>query len=164
MRSASLLCSGARRRASTSGRSLITGLPVCPASQRGGEVPLHAQDETAKLAQFTDYRMVSVVGGQSIEEQGFKLRKVRPPSCAAVVLTAAWLARHTLPARTGATLQFLWPALTVQRRDKTVVRAAAVGRVPLLLHRAMRCALKGPPFPSPRHWIIVLQNGDAGRA
>ena len=43
---------------------------------------LRAQEETAKLAQFTDYRMVSVVGGQSIEEQGFKLRKVRPPpSC-----------------------------------------------------------------------------------
>jgi hypothetical protein len=28
-----------------------------------------------KLAQYTEYRMVSVVGGQSIEEQGFKLRK-----------------------------------------------------------------------------------------
>ena len=28
-----------------------------------------------KLAQFTDCRMVSVVGGQNIEEQGFKLRK-----------------------------------------------------------------------------------------
>ena len=33
------------------------------------------QEETTKLAQFTDYRMVSVVGGQNIEEQGFKLRK-----------------------------------------------------------------------------------------
>ena len=37
------------------------------------------QEETMKLAQYTEYRMVSVVGGQSIEEQGFKLRKVRPP-------------------------------------------------------------------------------------
>jgi len=34
-----------------------------------------AQEEARKLAQFTDYRMVSVVGGQNIEEQGFKLRK-----------------------------------------------------------------------------------------
>ena len=33
------------------------------------------QEETTKLAQYTDYRMVSVVGGQNIEEQGFKLRK-----------------------------------------------------------------------------------------
>ena len=35
------------------------------------------QEETRKLAEYTDYRMVSVVGGQSIEEQGFKLRKAR---------------------------------------------------------------------------------------
>ena len=34
-----------------------------------------SQEEARKLAQFTDYRMVSVVGGQNIEEQGFKLRK-----------------------------------------------------------------------------------------
>jgi len=34
-----------------------------------------AQEEARKLSQFTDYRMVSVVGGQNIEEQGFKLRK-----------------------------------------------------------------------------------------
>ena len=33
------------------------------------------QEEAGKLAQYTDYRMVSVVGGQNIEEQGFKLRK-----------------------------------------------------------------------------------------
>ena len=33
------------------------------------------QEEARKLAQFTEYRMVSVVGGQNIEEQGFKLRK-----------------------------------------------------------------------------------------
>ena len=33
------------------------------------------QEEARKLATFTDYRMVSVVGGQPIEEQGFKLRK-----------------------------------------------------------------------------------------
>jgi len=36
-----------------------------------------------KLAQFTDYRMVSVVGGQNIEEQGFKLRK----GCEIVIAT-----------------------------------------------------------------------------
>ena len=49
------------------------------------------QEETRKIAEYTDYRMVSVVGGQSIEEQGFKLRKARaallgflaiPQSCA----------------------------------------------------------------------------------
>ena len=51
------------------GRMLIEGLPV-----------LGAQEETRKLAQYTDYRMVSVVGGQSIEEQGFKLRKVPRPA------------------------------------------------------------------------------------
>ena len=33
------------------------------------------QEEARKLAVYTDYRMVSVVGGQPIEEQGFKLRK-----------------------------------------------------------------------------------------
>jgi ATP-dependent RNA helicase DDX23/PRP28 len=36
-----------------------------------------------KLAQYTDYRMVSVVGGQSIEDQGFKLRK----GCEIVIAT-----------------------------------------------------------------------------
>ena len=36
-----------------------------------------------KLAQFTAYRMVSVVGGQNIEEQGFKLRK----GCEIVIAT-----------------------------------------------------------------------------
>ena len=41
------------------------------------------QEETMKLAQFTDYRMVSVVGGQNIEEQGFKLRK----GCEIVIAT-----------------------------------------------------------------------------
>ena len=41
------------------------------------------QEETVKLAQFTDYRMVSVVGGQSIEDQGFKLRK----GCEIVIAT-----------------------------------------------------------------------------
>lgn len=35
------------------------------------------------MAQFTDYRIVSVVGGQSIEEQGFKLRK----GCEIVIAT-----------------------------------------------------------------------------
>lgn len=33
------------------------------------------QEEAKKLAEYTGYRMVSVVGGQSIEEQGYKLRK-----------------------------------------------------------------------------------------
>ena len=41
------------------------------------------QEETTKLAQYTDYRMVSVVGGQNIEEQGFKLRK----GCEIVIAT-----------------------------------------------------------------------------
>ena len=41
------------------------------------------QEETTKLAQFTDYSMVSVVGGQNIEEQGFKLRK----GCEIVIAT-----------------------------------------------------------------------------
>ena len=36
-----------------------------------------------KLAQFTEYRMVSVVGGQNIEDQGFKLRK----GCEIVIAT-----------------------------------------------------------------------------
>ena len=36
-----------------------------------------------KLAQFTEFRMVSVVGGQSIEDQGFKLRK----GCEIVIAT-----------------------------------------------------------------------------
>ena len=36
-----------------------------------------------KLAHFTPYRMVSVVGGQSIEDQGFKLRK----GCEMVIAT-----------------------------------------------------------------------------
>lgn len=41
------------------------------------------QEETQKLAQFTEFRMVSVVGGQSIEDQGFKLRK----GCEIVIAT-----------------------------------------------------------------------------
>ena len=40
-----------------------------------------------KLAQFTEYRMVSVVGGQNIEEQGFKLRK----GCEIVIATPGCL-------------------------------------------------------------------------
>ena len=35
------------------------------------------------MAHFTPYRMVSVVGGQSIEDQGFKLRK----GCEMVIAT-----------------------------------------------------------------------------
>ena len=43
----------------------------CGGAQQG----LAVQEEARKLATFTDYRMVSVVGGQPIEDQGFKLRK-----------------------------------------------------------------------------------------
>ena len=41
------------------------------------------EEEAVKLAHFTPYRMVSVVGGQSIEDQGFKLRK----GCEMVIAT-----------------------------------------------------------------------------
>lgn len=32
------------------------------------------EEETRNLAHYTDFRVVSVVGGQSIEDQGFLLR------------------------------------------------------------------------------------------
>jgi superfamily II DNA/RNA helicase len=35
---------------------------------------LQIEEETRNLAHYTDYRVVSVVGGQSIEDQGFLLR------------------------------------------------------------------------------------------
>ena len=41
------------------------------------------QEETIKLAKHTDYRTVSVVGGQDISEQAFKLRK----GCEIVIAT-----------------------------------------------------------------------------
>jgi ATP-dependent RNA helicase DDX23/PRP28 len=39
------------------------------------ELAQQTEEECGKFAQYLDYRVVSVVGGQSIEEQGFKLRK-----------------------------------------------------------------------------------------
>jgi ATP-dependent RNA helicase DDX23/PRP28 len=39
------------------------------------ELALQIEEECIKLLKFTDYRTVSVVGGQSIEDQGFRLRK-----------------------------------------------------------------------------------------
>ena len=39
------------------------------------ELAQQTEEECAKFAQYLNYRVVSVVGGQSIEEQGFKLRK-----------------------------------------------------------------------------------------
>ncbi|KAK9802687.1 hypothetical protein WJX73_005873 [Symbiochloris irregularis] len=39
------------------------------------ELAQQIEEEAGKLAHYTEYRMVSVVGGQNIEEQGFKLRK-----------------------------------------------------------------------------------------
>eukprot|EP00884_Botryococcus_braunii_P016864 jgi/Botrbrau1/3861/Bobra.0183s0086.1 len=39
------------------------------------ELAQQIEEEAKKLAEYTGYRMVSVVGGQSIEEQGYKLRK-----------------------------------------------------------------------------------------
>lgn len=39
------------------------------------ELAQQIEEETVKFAQFLDYRVVSLVGGQNIEEQGFKLRK-----------------------------------------------------------------------------------------
>ncbi|KAJ1425268.1 P-loop containing nucleoside triphosphate hydrolase protein [Ochromonadaceae sp. CCMP2298] len=39
------------------------------------ELALQIEEECKKLLRHTDFRTVSVVGGQSIEEQGFKLRK-----------------------------------------------------------------------------------------
>ena len=43
--------------------------PACPAVRQ-------IEEETRHLAHFTDFRVVSVVGGQSIEDQGFALRWV----------------------------------------------------------------------------------------
>ncbi|KAK9817009.1 hypothetical protein WJX72_008215 [[Myrmecia] bisecta] len=47
------------------------------------ELAQQIEEEAAKLAAFTPYRMVSVVGGQNIEDQGFKLRK----GCEIVIAT-----------------------------------------------------------------------------
>eukprot|EP00899_Mesostigma_viride_P003847 jgi/Mesvir1/13463/Mv16523-RA.1 len=47
------------------------------------ELVLQIEEEIIKLAEFMDIRTVSIVGGQSIEEQGFKLRK----GCEVIVAT-----------------------------------------------------------------------------
>ena len=39
------------------------------------ELAQQIETECIKLAKFTDFITANVVGGQSIEEQGFKLRK-----------------------------------------------------------------------------------------
>ena len=39
------------------------------------ELAQQIEEETRQLAHYTEYRVVSVVGGQSIEDQGFKLRQ-----------------------------------------------------------------------------------------
>ena len=39
------------------------------------ELAQQIEEETVKFAQFMNYRVASVVGWQSIEEQGFKLRR-----------------------------------------------------------------------------------------
>ena len=39
------------------------------------ELAQQIEEETVKFAHFLDYRVASVVGGQDIEQQGFKLRK-----------------------------------------------------------------------------------------
>jgi len=47
------------------------------------ELTQQIEEETVKFAHYMDYRVVSVVGGQSIEEQGFKLRR----GCEVVIAT-----------------------------------------------------------------------------
>lgn len=47
------------------------------------ELTQQIEEETRKLAQYTEFRVVSIVGGQSIEDQGFALRK----GCDIVVAT-----------------------------------------------------------------------------
>ncbi len=54
------------------------------------ELAQQIEEETAKLAHYTTYRITSVVGGQSIEEQGSKLRKVSwLATCAGVIRALA---------------------------------------------------------------------------
>lgn len=47
------------------------------------ELAQQIEEETLKLASFTTYRVISIVGGQSIEEQGAKLRR----GCEIVIAT-----------------------------------------------------------------------------
>ena len=44
---------------------------------------MQIEEEAKNLCEFTEFRVVSVVGGQSIEDQGFLLRK----GCEIVVAT-----------------------------------------------------------------------------
>ena len=47
------------------------------------ELAMQIEEETAKFSRFLKYRVVGVVGGQNIEDQGFKLRK----GCEIVIAT-----------------------------------------------------------------------------
>ena len=47
------------------------------------ELAQQIEEETGRLGHYTDYRICSVVGGQSIEDQGFKLRR----GCEIVIAT-----------------------------------------------------------------------------
>ena len=50
------------------------------------ELAQQIEEETTKFATFLEYRVTSVVGGQSIEDQGFKLRR----GCEIVIGTPGW--------------------------------------------------------------------------
>jgi ATP-dependent RNA helicase DDX23/PRP28 len=43
------------------------------------ELAQQIEEETVKFAQYMEMRVVVIVGGVSIEEQGFKLRRVSHP-------------------------------------------------------------------------------------
>lgn len=60
---------------------LCVWLPQVLAPTR--ELAQQIEEETVKLAQFTSFRVTSIVGGQSIEEQGTKLRR----GCEIVIAT-----------------------------------------------------------------------------
>lgn len=47
------------------------------------ELAQQIEEESLKMAQYTEFRFVCVVGGQNIEEQGFKLRK----GCEVIIAT-----------------------------------------------------------------------------
>ena len=60
-----------------------------------------AQEVTVKLAAFTDFRVVSVVGGQPIYDQAFKLRK----GCEIIIATPGRLYVPSTPPAPFATYQ-----------------------------------------------------------
>lgn len=65
-------------------------------------LPHYRQEEVIKLAKFTDFQTVCVVGGQSIEEQGYILRKgveivIGTPVCDLFLHCLALFHSHTLP-------------------------------------------------------------------